>query len=103
MFDLTQSTLEFLSSRITLNQIFISEKLKPDGTESDTLGVYDREGKRIIILRKQLQSKEDYLGTLIHELTHADSGWPDICRPFESQLTKLIGLFASKVIKTKKP
>ena len=62
------------------------------------LGVYERNEDRIIILRSQLASVEEFLGTLIHELTHADSGWPDICRPFETELTNRLGLLASKII-----
>lgn len=100
--DLIQPTLDFLNSKMTIDRIFISEKLRPDNVEDNTLGVYERQENRIIILRKQLNSKEAFLGTLIHELTHADSGWPDNCRPFESHLTKQIGLFASRVIKVKK-
>lgn len=82
---------------MTPEQIFIFEKLQPD-MQSDSLGVYERNEERIIILRSQLASVEEFLGTLIHELTHADSGWPDICRPFETELTNRIGLLASKII-----
>ena len=58
---------------MTPEQIFISEKLQPD-MQNDSLGVYERNEDRIIILRSQLASVEEFLGTLIHELTHADSG-----------------------------
>lgn len=102
IFDLTQPVLDLLSSKMKIDQIFISEKMKQDGYNEDTLGVYEPAENRIVILRKQLASKEDYLGTLIHEIIHADTGYPDISRLFESKLTKYIGLFAAKVIKAKK-
>ena len=37
-----------------------------------------------------------------YEYIHADMGLPDISRLFETYLTKLFGLFSSKVIKIKK-
>lgn len=97
VYDLVSPTIKFFESKMTPEQIFISEKLQPD-MQSDSLGVYERNEDRIIILRSQLASVEEFLGTLIHELTHADSGWPDICRPFETELTNRIGLLASKII-----
>ena len=102
IYDLVQPTLAFMNSKIPADRILISEKLRQDSIDADTLGVYERDENRIIILRKQLVCKEDFLGTLIHELTHADSGWPDISRAFESQLTRTIGVFAAKVIKAKR-
>ena len=62
-----------MGSRIKADQIYITEQMKPDESEDNTLGLYERKENRIIILRTQLKSKEDYLGTLIHELTHADT------------------------------
>lgn len=97
IYDLINPTLKFMKSKMTLKQIFISEKLQPN-EQNDALGVYERDKERIVILRSQLSTKEDFLGTLIHELTHADSGWPDICRAFELELTKRLGILASQVI-----
>ena len=97
VYDLVSPTIKLFESKMTPEQIFISEKLQPD-MQSESLGVYERNEDRIIILRSQLASVEEFLGTLIHELTHADSGWPDICRPFETELTNRIGLLASKII-----
>lgn len=98
IFDLIRPTIKLLKSTMMPNRIFISEKLRPD-IENNALGVYEKAEDRIVILRSQLSSTETFLGTLIHELTHADSGWPDICRPFETALTHRLGLLASKVIK----
>lgn len=102
VFDLVQPTLDYLKSNMTIDRIYVSDKIRIDNSEENTLGLYEREENRIIILRKQLKNKEDFLGTLIHELIHADMGLPDISRSFETYLTKLIGHFSSKVIKVKK-
>lgn len=98
IYDLSGIIIELLGSKIKLNQIYISEKLRADEL-GETLGVYEREEERIIILRKQLNKKEDFLGTLIHELTHADSEYPDVCRGFESELTKRLGVLAAQLLK----
>lgn len=98
IYDLIGPTLELLDSKITLKQIYISEKLRSDGL-CETLGVYERDEERVVILRSQLSKREEFLGTLIHELTHADSGWPDVSRPFESELTKRLGILAAKILK----
>lgn len=102
IFDLTGAVIDFLGSRMKVDQVFITEKMKPDDSGNDTLGLYERDKQRIVILRTQLKSKEDYLGTLIHELTHADTGLIDISRSFERELTRLIGVFAAKTIRQKK-
>jgi hypothetical protein len=97
IFDLVGVTIDLIGSRMKPSQIFVSEKLRAD-TEDDTLGVFESKEDRIIILRNQLSDKETFLGTLIHELTHADSRWPDVSRPFEHALTKHLGKLASKIL-----
>lgn len=98
IFNLIQPTLNLLNSKMTIENIFISEKLRQESIDEIYDGVYEKQNNRIIILREQLSSKEKFLGTLIHELIHADFGLPDIDRGFESVLTKVIGILASKVI-----
>ena len=39
-----------------------------------------------------------FCGVLVHELTHADTGFDDIDRGFETALSKWIGHFAWKAL-----
>ena len=52
----------------------------------------------VVIRRDMLSDPETFCGVLIHELTHADTGYDDIERSFETALTKWIGHFAWKTI-----
>lgn len=38
-------------------------------------------------------------GTLLHERAHANSGWPNVDRRFELELTDYIGLLAAEQLK----
>ena len=98
VFGITTQILKLLSSKIRPSQIFIAEKLKRD----DGNGVYEGAKKRIIIKREQLSRVESYLGTLIHELAHAESGYSDLCRGFENKLTEYLGVLAAIVVKNDK-
>ena len=97
-YDLVQPVLSLLNSKITIDRVFIAESLKPDGFGYDLDGVYERGQDRVIIKRNQLSDTEVFLGTLIHELVHADSGAADISRSFENALTRVIGILAARVI-----
>ena len=72
----------------------ISEQLKED--EDNTVGVWDRELQKIIILRTQLQDEADLFGTILHEIIHASTGAKDVSRYFECELTKMIGKMSSQ-------
>lgn len=87
------AVLSLVGSEFPAEKIYVSERLKAN-TEDDSLGVYDRESKQIVIKRSQLVTRKDFLGTLIHELIHADTGFGDVSRFFESVLTSRIGLLA---------
>ncbi len=50
---------------------------------------------RVIIHRGQLAQLSSFAGTLLHELTHARTGYDDVSRDFESALTEVIGLLAA--------
>lgn len=39
---------------------------------------------------------QSYAGTLLHETAHARSGASDVSEEFETALTKLLGMLASK-------
>ncbi len=60
-----------------------------DGNEA--AGIWETQGRRIIIKRDQLKDPESFLGTLLHEIAHAFSGAPDVNSKFEEALTHLLG------------
>lgn len=72
---------------------FIAEQIKEN--PNNTVGVWDRELQKIIILRSQLQNAADLFGTVIHEIIHATTGATDISRYFECKLTDMIGKLSS--------
>jgi hypothetical protein len=53
---------------------------------------------RIIVKRSQLQSLTDFAGTVLHELSHALSGAPDMSLEFEQQLTREPGRIVARNI-----
>lgn len=82
--------LEQLGLSPWFKKCFISEKLKEDA--DNTVGVWDRELQKIIILRTQLKNETDLFGTVLHEIIHASTGAIDISRYFEIKLTEMLGL-----------
>ena len=85
--------LEALGLSSWLNKCLISEQLKENSDSS--VGVWDHELQKIIILRSQLQNEVDLFGTIIHEIIHASTGANDVSRHFECELTEMIGKLAS--------
>ena len=81
---------------------FRSRGFRDDIIEKFRLGYSLDEWDAMVKAARQKGYKEDYLVTLIHELTHADTGLIDISRSFERELTRLIGVFAAKTIRQKK-
>jgi hypothetical protein len=67
---------------------------KPGAPE--VVGVWESDIGRIVIKRAQLESLEEFAGTLLHELAHATSGAPDISDNFERELTEFLGLVAAR-------
>lgn len=74
-----------------VEELCISETMRPDHTTREPLGLWESATGRIIIKRSELASIERFGGTLLHELTHARTGFPDVSREFESALTQVIG------------
>lgn len=60
-------------------------------TMRETLGCWDPNSNCIVISRKTLKSLSMFSGTLVHELVHAKTGFPDVDREFECALTDEIG------------
>jgi hypothetical protein len=73
-------------------ELHISETMRPDYTGgAQALGLWESNTGRIIIKRSELASLARFAGTLLHELTHARTGFSDVSREFEHALTQLIG------------
>lgn len=85
--------LEPLGLSSWLEKCLISEQLKEDA--DNTVGVWDHEIQKIVILRSQLHNETDLFGTVIHEIIHASTGTKDVSRSFECELTEMIGKLAS--------
>lgn len=82
-----------------IKSVEISETMQRDNiTFSQAAAVWDPENQRIIIWRPKLQNEQEFLGILLHEVSHAISGATDATRAFESELTRLLGIFAKKAI-----
>ena len=88
--------LEKLGLLLWFEKCLISEKLKEG--EDNTVGVWDRELQKIVILRTQLKNETDLFGTILHEIIHAKTGLADVSRSFEYELTDMIGKLAFLLI-----
>jgi len=72
--------------------IRISNTMRTDAmSDGRAVGCWDSQTQCIVILRNQLQSLPKFAGTLLHELVHAKTGYPDVSRAFETELTELLG------------
>jgi hypothetical protein len=75
-----------------VREVKISETMRPDfGTGRECQGLWEAEKRRIIIKRSELATINSFAGTLLHEITHANSGCADVSREFENALTEVIG------------
>ena len=54
-------------------------------------GLWEPEKRWIIIKRTELAKLTSFAGTLLHEVTHAKTGFSDVSREFEDALTEIIG------------
>jgi len=75
-----------------VREVRISETMRPDfGSGGECQGLWEPDKKRIIVKRSELATLTSFAGTLLHEITHANSGYQDVSREFESALTEVIG------------
>ena len=82
-----------------IQSVVISETMGKDPvTFYQMEGLWEGQNSRIIIKRSVLQDKQRFCGVLLHEIAHARSGASDATRAFESELTRLLGIFASKAL-----
>jgi hypothetical protein len=69
-----------------------------EGRYQEAVGIWEPAEGRIIVKRTQLQSLAKFAGTVLHELSHALSGAPDMSLEFEQQLTEELGGIVSRNI-----
>ena len=82
-----------------VRDVRISETMRlMEGRYQEAVGVWERGEGCIIVKRTQLQSLPKFAGTVLHELSHALSGAPDMSLEFEQQLTEELGGIASRSI-----
>jgi hypothetical protein len=82
-----------------VREIKISKTMRPDFLNGGvTSGLWEPASGCIIILRSQLRSLRTFAGTLLHEIAHAKTGYDDVTRDFENELTHMLGDVASKTI-----
>ena len=98
VFDLHRRLLRETNSKVKPEQIKIAQSLRPDFPTDSFGGVWDPEKEQVIIRRDMLRSPTVFCGVLVHELTHADTGFDDIDRGFETALSRWLGHFAWKAL-----
>ena len=104
VFELTPATAALAKlklAQIGVREILISETMRMNERGAEFVGVWEPSNGRVIVRRDQLAKAADYCGTLLHELEHAASGWPDGCLEFEDALTQRIGITVSRALGAK--
>jgi hypothetical protein len=82
-----------------VRQVKVSRTMCPSGDLSDALGLWIQAQGLVVIRRDQLRSVHDFAGTVIHEFVHAETGFGDVSRNFESYLTKKLGQLAALILR----
>ncbi|HLR38700.1 MAG TPA: ATP-binding protein [Chitinophagaceae bacterium] len=86
-----------------VEEIKISNTMQKDFfSEIEVMGCWDSSTSYIVLARKTLNSVQSYSGTLIHELIHAKTGYADVTRNFEIELTDTIGHLCNHYFKRNK-
>ena len=82
-----------------IKSVVVSETMQKDNmTFSQAAALWEPANQRIIIWRPKLKDEQEFLGILLHEISHAISGATDATRAFESELTRLLGIFSKRAI-----
>ncbi len=80
-------------------ELKISATMRPSVIEGmKPAGFWEPATGQVIVHRPALKSMERFGGTLLHELTHARTGYDDVSRDFESALTDLIGRLVHRAL-----
>lgn len=100
IYDLTPKIIDIFGGQPKkVKSIKISTTMRKDFfADVETLGCWDEKTNSIVLSRKTLKSLQDYSGTLIHELIHAKTGYDDVTRAFESELTDTIGKLCGNLL-----
>ena len=81
-------------------ELKVSETIRPSVTEGmQPAGIWEASSGRVIVHRSQLRTVETFAGTLLHELTHARTGYNDVSRDFEVALSSVIGILAARALR----
>lgn len=81
-----------------VREVRVSETMRPDLAAVNAAGLWEPDRGRIVIKRSQLRSLEGFAGTLLHEITHARTGYVDLSRGFEDGLTEALGKVSALVV-----
>lgn len=82
-----------------VNDVRVSETMRlMEGRYQEAVGIWEPADGWIIVKRTQLQSLAKFAGTVLHELSHALSGAPDVTLEFEQQLTEELGSLVARSI-----
>ena len=82
-----------------VTDVLVSETMRlMEGRYQEAVGVWEPAEGWIIVKRSQLQSLAHFAGTVLHELSHALSGAPDMSLEFEQQLTRELGSIVARNI-----
>lgn len=82
-----------------VEEIRVSETIRMTERGEMANGVWNRNERRIVIRRQQLNSLRTFASTLLHEVAHPRSGGAsDLTRRFEDALTGLLGELAESAI-----
>jgi hypothetical protein len=84
--------------RVGVGDILISNTMRLNESGHQVVGMFDTGTRRVVIRRDRLGSVVDYSGTLLHELTHANSGAADGTLAFEEALTQQLGVVVGKMV-----
>jgi hypothetical protein len=80
-----------------VRDIRVSETMRlMEGRYQEAVGLWDDEDGQIIIKRTRLQSLATFAGTVLHELSHALSGAPDVSLEFEEKLSQELGTIVAR-------
>lgn len=88
----------------SFRELKISETMRPSVHEGmSPAGLWEPATGRVIIHRRELRNLEAFAGTLLHELTHARSGFADLTREFELALTEVVGRITAMAVQHRYP
>lgn len=81
-----------------VDEVRLSETMRLNERGGETVGLFDKERRRIVIKRDQVREASRFLGTLLHEMEHAASGHGDGTLEFEDALTARAGVVARLLV-----